>query len=121
MMIFAGVNNESQELSSDVVEIYINFAGVTYDPYEVDGPYFDIELANLDFNTLEVNYPALHFFVEPKSKTAINGTYTISAGVLIMAATSEDYTSHYVGIDAEHSTLTIKNVDDKGNYLFVGL
>lgn len=120
MMSFGGVNNECQELLSDVVEININYGAVTYDPYEVVGPVFDIYLLNVDFKTEEVNYPAIRLFIEAKSKTAINGTYSPLNGYIINAYDSEYSESYLLRTDTTCSTLTIKNVDDKGNYLFVG-
>ena len=60
-------------------------------------------------------YPQVMLGVLAKSKTAINGTYGVIAGAYMASETEEVWSDeNTVG------ELTVKNVDNEGNYSFVG-
>ena len=58
----------------------------------------------------------LTLIITPKSSTAINGTYDLQAAMYFVSETD-----HVSGFDStKPASVTIKNIDDEGNYSFVG-
>ena len=85
--------------------------------YESDNVY-EFMLYNFDEATEELLFPIVIMGVNAKSKTAINGTYEV---LTAMYATGVDENDEAVGVISDGvGTLTIKNVDNEGNYSFVG-
>ena len=85
--------------------------------YESDNVY-EFMLYNFDEATEELLFPIVIMGVNAKSKTAINGTYEV---LTAMYATGVDENDEAVGVISDgEGTLTIKNVDNEGNYSFVG-
>ena len=94
----------------------LQYADAYYYTYEGVGCWaFDL-YADYDYDTYVLTYPELYIDVDQaKSSTAINGTYELYyAGVWVSANDSVD-TYEY-----PESSLTIKNVDNEGNYRFKG-
>ena len=94
----------------------LNYADAIY--YEYDGiAYYDFDLYNdSDPETYEYVYPELYFSVEAKSKTAINGTYSMIWAGLWTSANDSVLTDE----ESPVGSVTIKNVDNEGNYSFKG-
>lgn len=94
----------------------LNYADAIY--YEYDGiAYYDFDLYNdSDPDTYEYVYPELYFSVEAKSKTAINGTYSMVWAGLWTSANDSVLTDE----ESPVGSVTIKNVDNEGNYSFKG-
>lgn len=94
----------------------LNYADAIY--YEYDGiAYYDFDLYNdSDPETYEYVYPELYFSVEAKSKTAINGTYSMVWAGLWISANDSVLTDE----ESPVGSVTIKNVDNEGNYSFKG-
>ena len=94
----------------------LNYADAIY--YEYDGiAYYDFDLYNdSDPETYEYVYPELYFSVEAKSKTAINGTYSIFWAGLCTSVNDSVLTDE----ESPVGSVTIKNVDNEGNYSFKG-
>lgn len=94
----------------------LNYADAIY--YEYDGiAYYDFDLYNdSDPETHEYVYPELYFSVEAKSKTAINGTYSMVWAGLWTSANDSVLTDE----ESPVGSVTIKNVDNEGNYSFKG-
>lgn len=94
----------------------LNYADAIY--YEYDGiAYYDFDLYNdSDPETYEYVYPELYFSVEAKSKTAINGTYSMVWAGLWTSANDSVLTDE----ESPVGSVTIKNVDNEGNYSFKG-
>ena len=63
----------------------------------------------------EATFPIVMLGVMAKSKTAINGTYSVLAGAYLASDTVEIWSNEEI-----LGTLTVKNVDNEGNYSFVG-
>ena len=63
----------------------------------------------------EATFPIVMFGVMAKCKTAINGTYSVLAGAYLASDTVEIWSNEEI-----LGTLTVKNVDNEGNYSFVG-
>ena len=94
----------------------LNYADAIY--YEYDGiAYYDFDLYNdSDPDTYEYVYPELYFSIEAKSKTAINGTYSMVWAGLWTSANDSVLTDE----ESPVGSVTIKNVDNEGNYSFKG-
>jgi hypothetical protein len=94
----------------------LNYADAIY--YEYDGiAYYDFDLYNdSDPETYEYVYPELYFSVEAKSKTAINGTYSMVWAGLWTSTNDSVLTDEASPV----GSVTIKNVDNEGNYSFKG-
>ncbi|MBR5328282.1 MAG: hypothetical protein IKV31_07070 [Paludibacteraceae bacterium] len=94
----------------------LNYADAIY--YEYDGiAYYDFDLYNdSDPETYEYVYPELYFSVEAKSKTAINGTYSMIWAGLWTSTNDSVLTDE----ESPVGSVTIKNVDNEGNYSFKG-
>ena len=94
----------------------LNYADAIY--YEYDGiAYYDFDLYNdSDPETYEYVYPELYFSVEAKNKTAINGTYSMVWAGLWTSANDSVLTDE----ESPVGSVTIKNVDNEGNYSFKG-
>lgn len=94
----------------------LNYADAIY--YEYDGiAYYDFDLySDSDPETHEYVYPELYFSVEAKSKTAINGTYSMVWAGLWTSANDSVLTDE----ESPVGSVTIKNVDNEGNYSFKG-
>ena len=101
---------------TDVTVSDLNYADAIY--YEYDGiAYYDFDLYNdSDPDTYEYVYPELYFSVEAKSKTAINGTYSMVWAGLWTSANDSVLTDE----ESPVGSVTIKNVDNEGNYSFKG-
>lgn len=63
----------------------------------------------------EATFPIVMLGVMAKSKTAINGTYSVLAGAYLASDTVEIWSNEEI-----LGTLTVQNVDNEGNYSFVG-
>lgn len=92
--------------------------------YQADAEYgdywvFDL-FAGYDYDADDYIYPELYVLVnEAYGKTTLNGTYNVLYSEYFPNATSEGiYTDEYA--DDFVGSLTIKNVDDNGNYSFKG-
>ena len=94
----------------------LNYADAIY--YEYDGiAYYDFDLYNdSDPETYEYVYPELYFSVEAKNKTAINGTYSMFWAGLWTSVNDSVLTDEENPV----GSVTIKNVDNEGNYSFKG-
>lgn len=94
----------------------LNYADAIY--YEYDGiAYYDFDLYNdSDPETYEYVYPELYFSIEAKSKTAINGTYSMFWAGLWTSVNDSVLTDEENPV----GSVTIKNVDNEGNYSFKG-
>ena len=94
----------------------LNYADAIY--YEYDGiAYYDFDLYNdSDPETYEYVYPELYFSVEAKSKTAINGTYSMFWAGLWTSVNDSVLTDE----ESPVGSVTIKNVDNEANYSFKG-
>ena len=101
---------------TDVTVSDLNYADAIY--YEDDGiAYYDFDLYNdSDPDTYEYVYPDLYFSVEAKSKTAINGTYSMVWAGLWTSVNDSVLTDE----ESPVGSVTIKNVDNEGNYSFKG-
>ena len=81
--------------------------------------YWEIQLFNTDATGQYIEFPMAAVVVEAKSKTAINGTYDLILALYGTGVDAEGYLDGvYMSEDAT-GTLTIKNVDNEGNYSFV--
>lgn len=63
----------------------------------------------------EMTYPIVVFGVVANSKTAINGTYGVIAAAYLASEEVEVFNA-----DNTLGELTVKNIDEEGNYSFVG-
>lgn len=101
---------------TDVTVSDLNYADAIY--YEYDGiAYYDFDLYNdSDPDTYEYVYPELYFSIEAKSKTAINGTYSMVWAGLWTSVNDSVLTDEENPV----GSVTIKNVDNEGNYSFKG-
>ena len=99
----------------------LNYADAIYVEDAEYGNYWVFDLYNdYDDDAYDYIYPDLYVEVyEAHSKTAINGTYDVLYTEYLTSAdadaiTTDEYAEDFVG------TLTIKNVDNEGNYSFKG-
>ena len=99
----------------------LNYADAIYVEDAEYGNYWVFDLYNdYDYEAYDYIYPDLYVEVyEAHSKTAINGTYDVLYTEYLTSAdadaiTTDVYAEDFVG------TLTIKNVDNEGNYSFKG-
>ena len=99
----------------------LNYADAIYVEDAEYGNYWVFDLYNdYDYDAYDYIYPDLYVEVyEAHSKTAINGTYDVLYTEYLTSAdadaiTTDEYAEDFVG------TLTIKNVDNEGNYSFKG-
>ena len=100
----------------------VNIKGVKYCEaryYEEDGAY-EFMLYDFDEATEELLFPMVLFGVEAKSKTAINGTYGVIAAMCATGVNADEEAEGILMAEDAEGTLTIKNVDEEGNYSFVG-
>ena len=100
----------------------VNIKGVKYCEaryYEEDGAY-EFMLYDFDEATEELLFPMVLFGVEAKSKTAINGTYGVIAAMYATGVNADEEAEGILMAEDAEGTLTIKNVDEEGNYSFVG-
>ena len=108
---------ETPETAVNVTEL--DYAMAFYE--EEDGfAYWEIQLFNTDATGEYIEFPMAVVAVEAKSKTALNGTYDL---LLALYGTGEDAEGYLDGVymsEDAAGTLTIKNVDNEGNYSFVG-
>ena len=103
----------------------VNVTGLQYaDAYymEEEGvAYWDIQMYNVDETGEYDEMPIVFLGVEAKSKTALNGTYDLLLALYGNTLDEETYEVDGVYNDETiAATLTIKNVDNEGNYSFVG-
>ena len=106
---------------TDVVNVTdMQYADAYY--MEEDGvAYWDIMMYNVDETGEYYEMPIVFLGVEAKSKTALNGTYDLLLALYGETINEETYEVDGVYNDATiAATLTIKNVDNEGNYSFVG-
>lgn len=83
--------------------------------------YWDIMMYNVDETGEYYEMPIVFLGVEAKSKTALNGTYDLLLALYGNTLDEETYEVDGVYNDETiPATLTIKNVDNEGNYSFVG-
>lgn len=87
--------------------------------YEEDGAY-EFMLYDFEEDTEKLIFPILLFGVEAKSKTAINGTYGVIAAMCATSVNADEEAEGILMAEDAEGTLTIKNVDEEGNYLFDG-
>jgi len=85
--------------------------------YELDGvQYFDIDMYKyINADTYEYTYPEVYVSFEAKSKTALNGTYDV-----LYAGYWTSVNDSVESDEATLGTITIKNVDEEGNYSISG-
>lgn len=106
------------ELSTTITSL--NYADALYVVDEEYGDYWAFDLYNnWDEDVQDYVYPDLYLIAnEVHSATAINGTYNLLFSEYLPNAettiASDESAEDFVG------TLTIKNVDDQGNYSFKG-
>ena len=103
----------------------VNVKGLSYaDAYymEEDGAtYWEFQLYNVDEATEEIMVPIVLLGVEAKSKTALNGTYDMFDAFYGDSIDVDTYDLFGIAMDAETvGTLTIKKVNEEGDYSFVG-
>ena len=97
----------------------VNVKGMQYaDAYyytEDEIGYFDFDMyVDVDPDTYEYTYPELYVAVKANSKTALNGTYELLYACLWTSVNDSIEMGEALG------TVTIKNVDNEGNYSFTG-
>ena len=115
--VSGGSENPGGETPETEVTISdLNYADAIY--YEYDGiAYYDFDLYNdSDPETYEYVYPELYFSIEAKSKTAINGTYSMFWAGLWTSVNDSVLTDEENPV----GSVTIKSVDNEGNYSFKG-
>ena len=106
---------------TDVVNVTdMQYADAYY--MEEDGvAYWDIQMYNVDETGEYYEMPIVFLGVEAKSKTALNGTYDLLLALYGTSVNEDTYEIEGVWNDESiAATLTIKNVDNEGNYSFVG-
>lgn len=112
-------NTPGGETPETVTVTELDYAMAFYE--EEDGfAYWEIQLFNTDATGEYIEFPMAVVAVEAKSKTALNGTYDL---LLALYGTGEDAEGYLDGVymsEDAAGTLTIKNVDNEGNYSFVG-
>lgn len=107
--------------NGDVVHVKgLSYADASY--MEEDGAtYWEFQLYNPDEATEEKMVPIVLLGVEAKSKTALNGTYDMFDAFYGDSIDVDTYDLFGIAMDAETvGTLTIKNVNEEGDYSFVG-
>ena len=112
---------EQPEEPGDVVKI----EGLVYaDAYYVEEEgfaYWDIQMYNIDEAGESYEMPIVFLGVEAKTKTALNGTYDLLEALYGTTLDEETYEVDGVWMDVETAgTLTIKNVNNEGDYSFMG-
>ena len=116
--VSGGSENPGGETPETVTVSDLNYAMAFYE--EEEGvAYWEIQLFNTDATGQYIEFPMAAVVVEAKSKTAINGTYDL---LLALYGTGEDAEGYLDGVymsEDATGTLTIKNVDNEGNYSFV--
>ena len=126
-IITAGEGGETPEEPTDPEEPTtgteiknLNYADAIYVEDAEYGDYWIFDLYNdYDYEAEDYIYPDVYVMVnEVYSKTAINGTYNVLYSEYMTSAdnviTTDELAEDFVG------TLTIKNVDNNGNYSFKG-
>ena len=99
----------------EVVELGdLAYANAYY--YAEEGVY-EIALYNVDETEENIEYPYVLFGIFANSKTSLNGSYDVVAAAYVTGEGEEDLV--YNNEDVA-TTLSIKNVDNEGNYSFVG-
>ena len=90
--------------------------------YMVEGGvgYYDFMLYDFNEATEDLLFPIVLFSVQAKSKTSINGTYSVTAAMYATGVNADDEAEGILIAENTTGTLTIKNVDNEGNYSFVG-
>ena len=107
--------------NGDVVNVTdMQYADAYY--MEEDGvAYWDIQMYNVDETGEYYEMPIVLLGVEAKSKTALNGTYDMFDAFYGDSIDVDTYDLFGIAMDAETvGTLTIKNVNEEGDYSFVG-
>ena len=112
---------EQPEEPGDVVKI----EGLVYaDAYYVEEEgfaYWDIQMYNIDEAGESYEMPIVFLGVEAKTNTALNGTYDLLEALYGTTLDEETYEVDGVWMDVETAgTLTIKNVNNEGDYSFMG-
>ncbi len=118
----AGIKSTTSIELLNVDTNVVNIKGVKYCEaryYEEDGAY-EFMLYDFDEATEEFLFPMVLFGVEAKSKTAINGTYGVIAAMCATGVNADEEAEGILMAEDAEGTLTIKNVDEAGNYSFVG-
>lgn len=118
----AGIKSTTSIELLNVDTNVVNIKGVKYCEaryYEEDGAY-EFMLYDFDEATEEFIFPIVLFGVEAKSKTAINGTYGVIAAMCATGVNADEEAGGILMAEDAEGTLTIKNVDEEGNYLFDG-
>lgn len=105
---------DNPDAGEEVVISGLQFADAYY--YEEDGiGYYEIDLyKDFDYDTYDYTYPEVYIALQANSKTALNGTYDLFYAGLWTSANDSVMMSDVLG------TVTIKNMDNDGNYLFTG-
>ena len=115
------VTIEGGATPTDVVNVKDLAYADAYYMEEEGVAYWDIMMYNVDETGEYYEMPIVFLGVEAKSKTALNGTYDLLLALYGETINEETYEVDGVYNDATiAATLTIKNVDNEGNYSFVG-
>ena len=115
------VTIEGGTTPTDVVNVKdLAYANAYY--MEEEGiAYWDIMMFNVDETGEYYEMPIVFLGVEAKSKTALNGTYDLLLALYGETINEETYEVDGVYNDETiAATLTIKNVNNEGDYSFVG-
>ena len=115
------VTIEGGATPTDVVNVKdLAYADAYY--IEEDGfAYWEVQLYNVDEVAEEIILPIMAVGFEAKSKTALNGEYDLLLALYGTSVNEDTYEIEGVWNDETiPATLTIKNVDNEGNYSFVG-
>ena len=115
------VTIEGGATPTDVVNVKdLAYADAYY--IEEDGfAYWEVQLYNVDEVAEEIILPIMAVGFEAKSKTALNGEYDLLLALYGTSVSEDTYEIEGVWNDETiPATLTIKNVDNEGNYSFVG-
>ena len=115
------VTIEGGATPTDVVNVKDLAYADAYYMEEEGVAYWDIMMYNVDETGEYYEMPIVFLGVEAKSKTALNGTYDLLLALYGNTLDEETYEVDGVYNDETiAATLTIKNVDNEGNYSFVG-
>ena len=115
------VTIEGGATPTDVVNVKDLAYADAYYMEEEGVAYWDIMMYNVDETGEYYEMPIVFLGVEAKSKTALNGTYDLLLALYGETINEETYEVDGVYNDETiAATLTIKNVDNEGNYSFVG-
>ena len=116
--VSGGSENPGGETPETVTVSDLNYAMAFYE--EEEGvAYWEIQLFNTDATGQYIEFPMAAVVVEAKSKTAINGTYDLILALYGTGVDAEGYLDGVYMSENATGTLTIKNVDNEGNYSFV--